>query len=253
MNRFWGHTLSVAGLAMAAGSSVPACAHDDASLFVVGVLAPPTPSGTTCTYTVNATALMLSSGIVDSGIAAGYSPLFLVGNTLIPQGNPNTPDSETSRIEIQGAVVQVTDPATGATVENATVLTASEVEPAAGSSPSYSSVGLTIMNKAAIDHFAPSAGAGSNVALVYITFFGQTLGGQNIQSNQYQFPVDVCTGCLVTLPSGAKAGYCQGEVTAAAVATACVVGQDQQSDCQFCYPHPVCSLTPCSGPGGSCP
>ena len=130
---------------------------------------------------------------------------------MIAQGNQATPDSETARIEIQGAIVQVVDPAeNNATIENNTVLTAGIIEPASGSVPSYAGVGRNIMDAAAIAHFTPALiGARAKIALVYVTFFGQTLGGQNLQSNQYQFPVDVCAGCLVTFPpADDERGYC---------------------------------------------
>src|ERR1700761_4295385 len=103
MNRFWGHTLSVASLAVLAGSYVPACAHNDGSLFVDGVLAPPIPSGDMCTYTASPTSQMLSGGAVDAALVlgstgeGGYAEIFLLGNQLIPQGNATTPDTETSR------------------------------------------------------------------------------------------------------------------------------------------------------------
>jgi hypothetical protein len=233
MNRFWGHTLSAAVVAATAGSATPGCAHNDASMFVHGVLGPPTPSAGTCTYNFDPTAPEMSNGSVDGEVTDNYTPEFLVGSTLIPQGNQATPDSETARIEIQGAIVQVVDPTNNATVEDATVLASGIIEPASGSVPSYGGAALTIMDKAAIAHFMPAVGAGSRIALVYITFFGQTLGGQNLQSNQYQFPVDVCAGCLVTYPTGSAAGYCKGPSTAA-VFQACTPGQDQETDCTYC-------------------
>jgi hypothetical protein len=253
MNRFWGQTLSVAVLAVAAGSAVPACAHDDASLFVHGVLAPPPPSGNQCIYTADPTAAHISRGIVDGALRKDYSPEFLVGNTLIARGNPATPNSETARIEVQGAIVQVVDPKTNAQIENNTVLTSAIVEPASGAQPSYTALNASVMNENAIAHFAPTATPNSRqLALVYVTFFGQTLGGQSIQSNQYQFPVDVCFGCLVTVPPGAPSGYCQGKLPLASSDVACELGQDQLADCQSCYTCkmcsnqilPACNLTP---------
>jgi len=241
MNRFWGHTLSVAGLAVAAASAAPACAHNDASLFVHGVLFPPTPSSGVCTYTADPTAAGLSRGLVDGALRDNYTPSFLLGSTLIAQGNSSTPDSETARIEIQGAIVQVVDPTDNSTWENNTVLASSIIEPASGTQPAYTAMSASIMDAKAIAHFTPTAastGTGAagvtNLALVYVTFFGQTLGGQSLTSNQYQFPVDVCSGCLVTDPPGALAGYCQGEFPVATSAAACDVGQDQISDCQTC-------------------
>jgi hypothetical protein len=234
MNRFWGHTLSAAVVAATAGSATPGCAHNDASMFVHGVLFPPTPSAGTCTYNFDPTAPELAFGTVDGEVTESYTPEFLVGSTLIPQGNQATPDSETARIEIQGAVVQVVDPASNATLEDATVLTSGIIEPASGSVPSYGGVALSIMDAAAIKHFTPAAyGDPSNIAVVYITFFGQTLGGQTLQSNQYQFPVDVCHGCLVTYPAGSPTGYCKA-ASSSAVFQACQPGQDQVSDCTYC-------------------
>jgi hypothetical protein len=261
MNRFWGHSLSVAGLAVAAACAAPACAHDDATLFVHGVLYPPTPSAGVCSYTADPTSPALVRGLVDGALRTNYTPAFLLGNTLIPQGNATTPDSETARIEIQGGIVQVVDPTDNSTWENNTVLASTIIEPASGIQPSYSTLSLSVMDAKAIAHFTPplvttnapaTTAPATNLALVYVTFFGQTLGGQSVQSNQYQFPVDVCDGCLVTAPTGAPPGYCQGAVAIATSFVACEVGQDQVVDCQECCgvvtnkecPVAACNLTP---------
>ncbi|MGO9710053.1 MAG: hypothetical protein ACLQBL_14390 [Polyangiaceae bacterium] len=250
MNRIWGHTLSAASLLLAVGSAAPACAHDDGSLFVHGVLYPPIPSGGICTYNFDPTALMLTNGTVDGALTDNYTPEFLLGNQLIAQGNSSTPDVETSRIEVQGAIVQVVDPATNATVENNTVLSASIVDPASGSQPSYSGIATTIMDAQAIKHFTPaSAAEPSKIAVVYVTFYGETLGGQTVQSNQFQFPVNVCFGCLYTVPTGAVKGYCAGAVPATETLLACQLGQDQIVDCQACNTDPLAIQNDvCQGP-----
>ncbi len=265
MIRFWGQTLSVAVLAAAAGSAVPACAHDDASIYVDGVLAPPPPSGNVCIYNPDPTAAHIAQGYVDSALRSDYQPEFLLGSTLIQQGNANTPDSETARVEIQGAIVQVIDPATNETVEDNTVLTSGLIEPAAGSAPSYLATNASIMNKVALDHFAPEPALTKQgfpvsfpppkIALVNVTFYGVTLGGQSVQSNQYQFPVTVCWGCSVVVPPGAPTGaldYCAGKSAMTTSDIPCTAGQDQNTDCQICYgldidgtvPNPACNRTP---------
>jgi hypothetical protein len=234
MNRFWGHSMSVAGLALAAASAFPACAHNNASLFVNTVLQPPNPSGGTCTYDGTPAAAFLSSGQVDAALSIAYTPVFLLGNQLIEQGNGTIPVPETARIEVQNAVVQVVDPRTGATIEDNTVLTDAFLNPAAGTSPSYSPIAVTIMDEAAIAHFTPANGSSSNVALVNVTFNGVTLGNENVSSNVFQFPVQVCKGCLVGYPATAAKGYCAGDVPQASTAAACMLGQDQPVDCQSC-------------------
>jgi hypothetical protein len=246
MNRFWGHTLSVACLSVAAASAFPACAHNDGTFFVHNVLAPPTPSGGQCIYTPSPTSLFIPSGTVDAAVATSYSPVFLLANQMVPQGSPSLPAVESSRILVNSAIVQVVDPKTNATIENATVVTTSEIEPASGSSPSYALGAASIMDLAAITHFDPGAGStGSNVALTYVQFVGETLGQQNVESNVYEFPVYVCHGCLVSVPATAQPGYCKGAVAQTSNAVACSTGQDQVTDCQNCANLAYCrSLGP---------
>ena len=135
MNRFWGHSLSAALFAAAAGTAIPACAHDDASIFVHGVLAPPTPNGNVCVYTPDPTSPLIARGVVDGALTDNYSPEFLVGNQLIQRGNSATPDTETARVEIQGTIIKVTDPIDNSVWENNSVLTAGILAPAAGAAP----------------------------------------------------------------------------------------------------------------------
>jgi hypothetical protein len=250
MNRFWGHTLSSALVATAAACAFPACAHNDGSLFVHGVLYPPTPNGSVCTYTADPTATELSRGTVDAALTEAYSPEFLLASSIIAQANAVTPQSETSTLTIQGVDVRVVDPVTNAQVEYADVLAAGILEPAAGSTPAYSAIGATVMDATAIAHFNPGYTTQNGVVVpnapklaeVYVQFYGVTLGGEHIQSDEFLFPVDVCYGCLVSFPATSNLQtYCEGKVASLATSQPCNIGQDQSVDCQRCYPLPICS------------
>jgi hypothetical protein len=129
---------------------------------------------------------------------------------------------------------------------NNTVLTAGTIEPAVGVVPSYAALSTTIMDAAAIKHFTPPFPfAPSKLAVVHMKYFGVTLGGQSIESNDYQFPVDVCNSCLIYFPPNAVAqNYCSGAVASQGTVKACVVGQDQAADCQACL-----GLAACCPPG----
>jgi hypothetical protein len=246
MNRFWGHAVTTAVLTVAAGTAFPACAHDDSTLYVQGVLFPPTPAANVCTYTVSNTAPMLARGTVDAALTTAYSPEFLLGSQMKLQANPDNVRAETSRINIQGALVRVVDPADGSVQEDATVLTAGTIEPAQGPTSSYLAIGATIMDQKAIAHFDPGAGNPSKLAVAYIKFYGQTLGGQSIESEEYQYPVDVCNGCLVFFPAEPTAqklhDYCSGALPPTSTQLIpCSVGQDQRVDCQLCFASsPTC-------------
>jgi hypothetical protein len=249
MNRFWGHTLSSALVAMAAASAFPACAHDDGTLFVHGVLFPPTPNAGVCTYTGTPTAAELPRGTVDAALTDAYSPEFLLGSSLIAQANASTPQTETSTLTIQGVDVRVVDPTTNAQVMNNSVLAAAIVEAASGSSPSYTPIGAAVMDGAALAHFDPGVSSTGEanppkLAEVYVKFYGTTLGGEYVESDEFLFPVDVCHGCLVSFPAGlngtALQNYCAGVGNSLATSVPCSPGQDQPEDCRLCYPLPVC-------------
>jgi hypothetical protein len=258
MNRIWGHTLSTAILALAAGSAFPACAHNDGSLFVSGVLYPPTPAAGLCVYTAAPTSQILSRGLVDASLTDSYTPYFLLGSALIAQGDPTTPQAETSRLTLQGVDVRVVDPVDNSEWMNADVLAAATIAPATGATPAYEAIQASVMDAKAIAHFNPTGSTvASKLAEVYVKFYGTTLGGQYVESDDFLFPVDVCYGCLISFPPGAivkynptgtppvlVSPYCSGAVASTSQTAACILGQDQQVDCQKCYGiSPVCNGT----------
>lgn len=237
MDRFWGHALSTAVVAVAAGSAVPACAHNDSTLFVQGVLSPPQPSNNQCIYAVSITAPMINRGTVDASLAGSYAPVFLVGSQLKSRASSDNVKTETSNVSIQGAIVRVVDPTTGAVTMSNTVLSSGLIYAAEGT-PSYVAIGATILDSASIKHFDPGRGQPAKLAIAYVKFFGQSLGHQSLESDEFQYPIDVCNGCLVLIPAGDQAtqnAYCSGQVAAKTSVSPCVVGQDQLVDCQACF------------------
>jgi hypothetical protein len=250
MNRFWERAFAIAAGAAFAGSMIPACAHDDATMFIRGVQAPPTAGGNggVCIYTPDPTASLLSQGQVDAALTTSYTPVVLVGNQLVSRGSVDEVRAETSRVNIQGAFVKVVDPADGSVVMDNTVLTSGTIDPGAGNTPSWASFAVTLMNQKALAHFDPGAvGAPSKIAISYVKVYGQTLGGVSVETNEFQFPIYVCHGCLVSIPAGAAATkYCEGGssgTTSTDVKEPCVAGWDQAVDCTLCYPNPVCDPT----------
>jgi hypothetical protein len=85
--------------------------------------------------------------------------------------------------------------------------------------------------------------------VTYLRFFGNTLGGRYIESDEFEYPVDVCKGCLISFsPQDIRPGFpvpnCLGNA-AAGSSTAqqtlpCVVGQDLSIDCIQCQAIPDC-------------
>ncbi len=257
MKRVWGHLL--AGLALLAGGAaiVTACVHDDSSIFVNQVLAPQlvTP-GTACTFTSDPTQPYLTEGALDTALKQQYTAVFLIANQIVPRGDPTQPQTETSDVVIHGAIVRITDSSGNALngPKGYTQLGTVTIPPAQGNTPSYAAIAMTILDQATVE--LPSVlGAvmqgGTRRLLTYTKFFGQTLGGDSVETGEFEFPVDVCFGCLISFsaadmdpalptPNCVNAG--STSTATASLPVPCVPGQDDVIDCSECVGvFPACS------------
>ncbi len=257
MKRVLGHCL--AGLAVVAGGAgvISACVHDDSSLYIHAVLYPtPVAIGQACLYTADPTAEMLSKGILDVGLGRyQYDAMFLVGNQMVAQANPQQVRTETSDINIQGAEVRITDVA-GNQLTAYTALTSGTVLASTGTVPGYAAISATLLDATTARTLNVKGGAVQTV-VSYTKMFGHTLGGTYVESNEFEFPIDVCYGCLVlytaidtalTLSNGQPAAtpnclapFQSGSAGATSIVpNPCVTGQDTQIDCSQCQDFTVC-------------
>ena len=253
MTRIRGRVVALATFGTVLGLLASACAHNDASMIVVGVLAPPTPQNGTCAYTADPTQATISSGALDVGLLSSYTPELLVGNQLAARANETDLQAETAVIVMQGAVVHVYD-TNNNEINSFTSLSSGFINPGTGGAPGYGPMSLTIIDpKTAQDLQASLPILGHQRVIARITVFGQTSGSSDIESNEFQFPVDVCNGCLVTFPDGsddpvksAATGVpnCSATSSSSSSSTTeiipCVIGQDQVVDCRLCQGKTVC-------------
>lgn len=266
MRLAWGHGL--AGLALAAGGIAvfAACQHNDSSFFVKNVLYPtPAAAGQSCSFTSDPSQAFISNGVLDIGLTTEYGAEFLLGNQLISQSNSQQLKTETSIITVQKAVVRVTD-AAGNQLDTFTSLTSGTVYQASGSVPGYAPIGAIIVSQKAAHAAAgliPASG-GTATIVTYTKFEGQTLGGDSIESDEFEFPIQVCSGCLVSF-AGESASSCNGislktpnclgaqlgTATSSSLATPCSLGQDTPVSCAAC----AGMFSVCDGqyPGNSIP
>jgi hypothetical protein len=251
MKRVWGHVL--AGLTLLAGGGVvvSACAHDDSTVFVNDVLAPQVvANGMSCIYTSQPTQLFISAGSLDTALRLSYDPEYLVGNQMVPRGDPNAPMTETSYVTIDHAIVRVTESQSGQQISTFTSRTTATIPPSSGTTPSYAPVGVTTIDPATLADPRIDGvvrGGGVKKLVTYVRFFGKSLGGQSVESNEFAFPVDVCSSlygpCLITVTSS-----CSGMGgTSPTQATTCTPGQDSTTDC--CLVPSLCATLPWVGSG----
>jgi hypothetical protein len=253
MKRVWGHGLT--GLVLLVGvagvsAGGPACVHDDSTIFVSDVLAPQyVTAGMACVFTADPTQPVLGEGTLDAVLATQYTAVFLVGNQIVPRGDPNQPQTETSFVTLEGAVVRIVD-STGTQLNTYTRPAAATIPPSSGTTPGYASLAVTIIDSTT----AATLGHGQTDPVVsYVRFFGHTLGGDSVESNEFGFPVDVCRGCLISFPAsednmlpGLPQPNCANSGAGASSASAsvpCVPGQDLALDCSACLQLPECNPT----------
>ncbi len=223
------------GLVVGLAACLPlsGCADNDSSLFIKGVLVPEEGENEGCRYTAEGDATLLLSGTLDLSISNTYKMPLLLGNQLIPRGDADKLRTETARIVIRGAVVTVLE--AGADERELFAFTTNAsgfVDPASGSDPGW---GLSIVHAIPSDLEAQlGLGLGEAIELnVAVSVFGDTLGGDEVESSTITFPIFVCRGCLVDCSTAGFDGSCRTVPEGGELDVYCNPGQDAPTPCQY--------------------
>ena len=246
----WVQMLTGVATTCTIGALVAACAHDDSTIFVQGVQAPTMSSGmgAACIYAPDMGGAFLSAGVLDVALLSTYTAEALLGSQLISQGNHDLLRTETARVTLQGGTVRLTD-AGGAEIKSFTTLSSGFVNPGNGSTPGLGNVSVTLIDagtSAILKTTIPRHG--SKLLVAYFKVFGTTLGGQSVETDEFQFPINVCNGCLPFFPLGSQdpaqfaldnKPNCKA-ATGTTSAVPCILGQDQGVDCRLCQNFAAC-------------
>ncbi len=90
-------------------------------------------------------------GTVDFAFTREYIPSLLIGNQLQPTGNAAIGRAETDNINIEGAIVTVTDEGTGQQYDSYTVVGSAFAQPAMGGEPGLGIFATTIVSPKVAD------------------------------------------------------------------------------------------------------
>lgn len=252
MKRILGRVVVILASALFIGSALPACVENDQSIFVRSILAPSTNrQNGACVYTDDPQQAQLFEGQLDVGLRDNYFAIVLVGNQLIQRGDPAAVRAEPNRVHLNGAVVRVTDP-NGGQIAEFTSLATGFADIQQNNNPDYGTMGIV-----GID--APTAATlrgqiadrfTTKQVILQVKAFGKTLGGVDVESGEFQFPLEICNGCLVNFGTADTARpvaeQCSGPVVASAAgggsgALPCNAGQDfEPVPCQLCQGRDSC-------------
>jgi hypothetical protein len=222
-------------LATSAAGLATGCVDNESSLFIVGAF---NLSATDCLAKPDSDAELLFGGTIDLAFTSTYQAALLLGNQLTEQGSREKLRTETSRMRIQGADVTLFRP-DGSEV-SFTTSASGFAHNADGTDPGYAAVSAQLVR----DGDLPP-GTADGIAIARVRVFGETLGGQEVESGDFDFPIDVCHGCLVFFPAEAIV-FVDGEPECSATAevdqesTVCYFGQDVPFPCTVCSASDTC-------------
>jgi hypothetical protein len=217
------------------------CTDNESTLFVRQVQARVAGS---CPVDNSPTALSLGRGYLDLAFQQQYRASLLVGNQLVPRGNSAQLRTETARIELQGVIVRVEDTSGAVVWGPVTVPGTGLVDPSNGSNPSFGLIDTVLLGSELGGSLVTQLAGNRNLVRYFTSIarvFGRTLGGQTVESGDWQYPINVCYGCLVTFPPEANdpkvmpTPNCDlASATGSNVIRPCIVGQDDTIDCRVC-------------------
>ncbi len=242
MRRILPKALAVCALVGATLPATSGCADNETMLFVRQVMAVQSPE---CFVRADASGDFRTAGALDVLFADSYSAVLLVGNQLVQRSSRDQLRTEANRIVLKGAEVRVFD-SQEAQLIAFTVPASGFVDPASGATPGFgltaatlipSSLGATLFDQLALFE--------STTVVANIKVFGDTLGGEEIDSAELVYPIVVCKGCLVFKPADLDdpvTPIYECNVTGATGMSdtieidevPCSFGQDDLVDCRLC-------------------
>ena len=208
-----GAIVAVVGALMAAGLA-PACVEYPQSLIVTKVVVAKPDSDGVCLIEPGSAGLV--NGRLDVAVADSYTASLVVVNQLRVAADPARNRVETSNVYLLGATVRQTvdgvnldaeiNPAAGIDDRRA----GNEYRtPGSGFVPpggGQASVTVDLLDSAAVKKLRrvlaqqPDPKNATVTVIAFARVQGQTLGGLSLESQEFQFPITVCSKCLVDFP-----------------------------------------------------
>jgi len=221
-----------------AGVLLPsACVKNDSSVFIRACMS--VPHDTCLAPTPSTSGTILLGGLLDNAVLSSYTCVAIVENQLVARGDPNQARTETSRIEFYEAEVQIltvdaTNPSAGYSLPKSqfSIPVTGFVDPGSGADPGLGSVKINMIDATTANSLGSQVHTGGTRVTVVssVILHGKTLGGTEVQTNEFRYPIEVCYGCLCDDSQVGEDETCAAPVNAPPAD--CLLGQDQGYDCR---------------------
>lgn len=217
-------TLLCALLATASG-----CVDNDSSLFITQVQARTVDNE--CVATNDPSAPFRTRGLLDVSLQQSYVAPLLLGNQLVRRGNPDRLRTETGRVQLYQAEVEVYD-FNAALINSFSQPTAGFVDVGTGTNPGWGVTDVMLVDPGSSQIVTDALG-GATELVVQVKVLGETLGGLEVETEFWTFPVVVCTGCVTVV----EPESCEDDRI-----PSCAIGQDTGAvDARDVFPNHRCN------------
>jgi hypothetical protein len=223
------------GVASSAGAILPSCATNDSMMFIIGVYA---RKAGACDASPEEDSPLWDRGVMDRAFVGEYRAALLLGNQLTQRGSRDRLRTETSRVSLKGAEITLETVDGRQLLEPFSAIATGFVDAASGTDPGLAIMAATLIPARAAEQLP------DGVVVAKVRAFGTSLGGQDVESNELAFPIEICTGCLVTYPASARDLTAMGDDYQCKLATddaatadtdlPCTLGMDLPVPCTFC-------------------
>jgi len=193
---------------------LPGCATNDSMIFIEGVAF---RKAGACTVKPDLNGNFLSNGVMDRLFTSEYSAALIVGNQIMQRGSRERVRTETSRVALKGAEVKLESPQGAELVPAFSSIATGFVDASDGSDAAPAVMFATLIPASVSGSLQPGT------VVVKVRVFGTTLGGEDVESSELLFPIQVCDGCLVAYPSAAR------DLTAAGDQYQCKMATDDKT------------------------
>lgn len=187
--------LSLLSLCSVGALTAGGCADNRTTLFISGVAG--FQAGDTCEIDVSLSGTQLLSGSYDPLPGVPYYAWLIVANGMQPLGDNDTLRPETSRIQLQGAEISISSASGGGAAPAFTINFAATIHPDESEDPGLAVLPVPIV--------PPTLNLAPGDYQVGIVVFGETLGGTDVESGDFSFPVTVVPDGSFTVCESAAA------------------------------------------------
>ncbi len=200
----WIHVGALLVLASTGIVMAPSCVeHNNTMIFIEHCMV---PDPDTCTTKADPAGSFLSGGSLDLAYDddGSYGCNLLLGNQLIGLASSERARAETSRVTLEGFDVTIRDAfgntftdSKGDTIGVYTVPTAGFIDPGDVTTPGYSIAGALLIDSATATVIRDLYRSSNQVqdVVVEVIAHGKTLGGEEVQSAPWTYPISVCEEC----------------------------------------------------------